>query len=60
MSKEKEVKLPQQQYNKSAFVEDATNRNESVLLQVVLVNGKSYTKDEVAELVAVWKSKEVK
>lgn len=60
MSKEKEVKLPQQQYSKSAFVEAAADGNENVLLRVVLKDGKTYTKDEVAELVTAWKTKEVK
>ncbi|KAA0944074.1 hypothetical protein FQ087_18280 [Sporosarcina sp. ANT_H38] len=59
MSKEKEVKLPQQ-YSKIAFLEAAVDGNESVLLRVVLEDGKTYTKDEVAELVAAWKTKEVK
>ncbi|QNK89438.1 hypothetical protein H7992_07170 [Sporosarcina sp. resist] len=59
MSKEKEVKQPQRSYSKEAFVESATDGKESLILQVILEDGKSYSKEKVTEMVTAWKSKKV-
>lgn len=59
MSKEKEVKS-EQKYNKSAFIDAAADSKERIILQIVLEDGKSYAKDDVAKKVSAWKTKEVK
>lgn len=59
MSKEKEVKS-EQKYKKSAFIEAAAGSKERLILQIVLDDGESYSKDEATEKVAEWKKKEVK
>ncbi|MEK4403443.1 hypothetical protein MKZ26_03230 [Sporosarcina sp. FSL K6-6792] len=59
MSKAKEGKPQQQKYSKSAFVEAAEESKERLILQVILADNKTYTKDEVAKLVEAWKSKKV-
>lgn len=57
MSKEKVVEP--QEYSKEAFV-DASEGQECLLIQVLLDNEKTYTKEQVAKLVGTWKAKEVK
>ncbi|MEK4712241.1 hypothetical protein [Sporosarcina sp. FSL K6-5500] len=59
MSKAKEDKSKQQKYSKSAFVEAVEESKERLILQVILADNKTYTKDEVAKLVEAWKSKKV-
>lgn len=59
MSKEKIMKQSQQSYSKEAFVEAADSKD-SLILQVVLEDGKTYSKDVVAGMVTAWKTKEVK
>ncbi|MET3657836.1 hypothetical protein [Sporosarcina psychrophila] len=59
MTKAKEEKSKQQKYSKSAFVEAATESKERLILQVILADDKTYTKDDAAELVEAWKSKQV-
>lgn len=60
MTKGKTAKSKQQKFGKAAFVESAENTQDSLLYQVVLEDGKSYTKEEVTKLVTAWKKKEVK
>lgn len=55
----KEVKT-EQKYSKTAFVEVAADGKERLILQIVLDDGESYSKDEATEKVAEWKKKEVK
>ncbi|MDQ0269939.1 hypothetical protein [Cytobacillus purgationiresistens] len=59
MSKEKEAKS-QQKYGKEAFLKAEKNTNERLLLQVLLEDGKSYSKVDVTKIVKDWKQKEVK
>ncbi|GIN37796.1 hypothetical protein [Heyndrickxia oleronia] len=49
-----------QKFGKTAFLNAAKNTNERLLLQVILQDGTTYTKEEVAKLVEDWKKKEVK
>lgn len=62
MTKAKEVKKQpvQQTYGKEAFIDAATESKEKMILRVALEDGKSYTKEAVAEIVSAWKTKEVK
>ena len=57
MSKTKPT--PGQKFGKAAFLNAAKSTNERLLLQVLLTDGSSYTKDEAAQLVEDWKKKEV-
>ncbi|MFJ3386326.1 hypothetical protein [Lysinibacillus sp. NPDC086135] len=50
----------QQKFGKEAFVNAAENNKDQFILQVVLEDGKSYTREEAAKLVKAWKDKEVK
>lgn len=49
-----------QTFSKKAFIEAAATKNEAVLLQVVLEDDKTYTRDEAKQLVESWKQKEAK
>lgn len=51
---------PGQKFGKAAFLNAAKNTNERLLLQVILKDGTTYTKEEVAKLVEGWRKKEVK
>jgi hypothetical protein len=46
-------------YNKSAFLEAAETLEDRLVLNVVLADGESYTKEEVDKALQEWKSKEV-
>lgn len=49
-----------QKYSKSAFVDAAESNKERLILQVVLADEKTYTREEVKQIVQTWKQKEVK
>ncbi len=51
---------PGQKFGKAAFLNAAKKKNERLLLQVLLKDGTTYTKEEVTKLVEDWKKKEVK
>ena len=57
MAKEKVVES--QTYSKEAFI-DASEGQDRLLIQVLLKDKETYTKEQVAELVQSWKAKEVK
>lgn len=61
--KTEEKKAPKRQpkkFGKAAFLNAAQKANERMLLEVLLVDGHSYTKQEVQKIVRDWKQKEVK
>lgn len=47
-------------YSKEAFLDAAKDSNERLLLNVLLTDGQSYSKDHVATTLKDWKSKELK
>ncbi|MCJ8008902.1 hypothetical protein ACFFF5_21035 [Lederbergia wuyishanensis] len=49
-----------QKYSKEAFLNAAKNNNERLLLNVLLRDNQSYTKEDVEKTVKTWKNKEVK
>lgn len=49
-----------QRFSKSAFLDAADSNKDQLILQVVLEDKKSYTRDEVVSKVEAWKKKEVK
>jgi hypothetical protein len=49
-----------QQFSKSAFLDAAKDKKERLLIQTLLDDGTSYSKDEVSKILKEWKSKEVK
>lgn len=49
-----------QKFSKGAFLNAAESINERLLLQVLLKDDETYTKEEVVKLVESWKEKEVK
>lgn len=49
-----------QKYSKTAFLDAAIDSNERLLLDTLLQDGTSYTKDDVAKVVEAWKSKPIK
>lgn len=50
---------PGRKFGKAAFLNAAKSTNERLLLQVLLKDGSSYTKEEAAQLVEDWKKREV-
>lgn len=54
------VNQSSQKYSKSAFVDAAESNKESLILQVVLEDDKTYTREEAKKIVEAWKQKEVK
>jgi hypothetical protein len=46
-------------FNKSAFLEAAETLEDRLVLNVVLADGESYTKEEVEKALNDWKTKEV-
>ncbi|RKD22549.1 hypothetical protein BEP19_09820 [Ammoniphilus oxalaticus] len=60
MSKDETPKTKQRRYSKSAFIDAEANSKERLILQVVLEDGKTYTKAEVDKTVKDWKRKEIK
>lgn len=58
MAKAKEVRK-ERTYNKEAFVDAAENSKDGLVLQVILEDGESYSKDDVEKLVEKWNSKKV-
>lgn len=52
-------KQPNKKYSKAAFLESAPSTKERLEYEVVLQEGKTYTKDEADKLVAAWKKKGV-
>lgn len=55
----KDAKLQKQQYSKSAFVEEASDSKERLILQVLLTDDQKYTKTDVDKLVKEWKEKKI-
>lgn len=49
-----------QKFGKEAFLNAAENTKDRLVLQVVLEDGKTYTKAEAEKIVKAWKQKEVK
>lgn len=58
MSNAKESKT--KKFGKEAFVNAAKTTKDRLVLQVVLEDGKTYTKTEVDKIVKDWKQKEAK
>ncbi|EPD52758.1 hypothetical protein HMPREF1210_01138 [Paenisporosarcina sp. HGH0030] len=47
-------------YSKEAFLDASKDSNERLLLNVLLIDGQSYSKEHVATTLKDWKSKELK
>lgn len=52
-------KSKNQEFSKEAFVSGAEG-SDGLLMQVLLEDGKSYTKEQVAEILQTWKAKVIK
>lgn len=48
-----------QKYSKIAFLDAASDNKERLLLNTLLQNDKSYTKEEVEKIAEAWKSKNI-
>lgn len=58
--KAQKAEKPTAVYSKAAFVQDAPSQKDRLIRQVVLEEKKTYTPEQVDDLVNAWKTKEVK